>query len=103
MKMRISGERSEKKNGGMKNILQAGQTVKTKGSGLVSDKLDKNRKVSKPGIVLCCYEFFILVQLEHGKKCFTHDELEVISENDYQKLVLKKDKPKIKVLHHGAN
>lgn len=80
-----------------------GQTVKTAGKGFDGDKFDKHKKVSKPGIVLECYDFFVLVQLIHYRKCFDYDELEIISKKEYQDMIIKKDKNPIKVLHHGAH
>ncbi|PKM71315.1 MAG: hypothetical protein CVU92_09075 [Firmicutes bacterium HGW-Firmicutes-17] len=84
-------------------IFKIGQTVKTTGTGLDGDKFDKNKKVSKPGIVLDCYDFFVLVQLEHSKKCFFYNQLEIISKKEYQDMSRKKLKNSIRVLHHGAH
>lgn len=86
-----------------KQVFEVGQTVKTTGTGLEGDKFDKNQKVSKPGIVMDCYDFFVLVQLQHSKKCFFYNQLEVISIKEYQDMSMKKLKNPIKVLHHGAH
>lgn len=83
--------------------FKIGQTVKTAGKGLEGDKFDKNKMVSKPGIVLECYDFFVLVQLAHYRKCFDYNELEIISKKEYQDMIIKKEKNPIKVLHHGAH
>jgi hypothetical protein len=84
-------------------VFKVGQTVKTTGTGLDGDKFDKHKKVSKPGIVLGCYDFFVLVQLQHSKKCFFYNQLEVISIKEYQDMSRKKLKNPIKGLHHGAH
>ncbi|MDO9491988.1 hypothetical protein [Acetobacterium sp.] len=87
----------------LNQVFEIGQTVKTTGTGLEGDKFDKNKKVSKPGIVLDCYDFFVLVQLQHSKKCFFYNQLEIITKKEYQDMIIKKQRNPIKVLHHGAH
>lgn len=102
MKIRTAENGCERRCPGQR-MFQIGQTVKTTGTGLEGDKFDKNKKVSKSGIVLGCYDFFVLVQLQHSKKCFFYNQLEVISIKEYQDMSRKKLKNPIKVLHHGAH
>ncbi|WP_414732314.1 hypothetical protein [Acetobacterium carbinolicum] len=102
MKIRTVNDGSERICRSNQNF-KIGQTVKTTGTGLEGDKFDKNKKVSKSGIVLGCYDFFVLVQLEHSKKCFFYNQLEVISIKEYQDMSMKKLKNPIKGLHYGAH
>lgn len=86
-----------------KQIFKTGQPVKTTGSGLESDQFNKNKKVSKPGIVLECYDFFVLVQLKHYRKNYYYNELEIISIREYREMILKKGINSIKEPYHGAH
>lgn len=44
------------------------------------------------GIVIKCFQHFVLVQLEYCKRCFFYNEIEKISQSQYNKML--KNKPK---------